>query len=181
MSLRKFKYDDKGNNIEINLYNKEGELQFLYKNEYDEEGNQLEYAEYKMPEEKLDFLWKYKYDEWGNQIELARYNNNGELDFLRKYKYDEWGNQIESARYNNNGELEYILKGTYDEMGNIIEESWDQRNSVSQKMDNIKKSYTKYLLFDDKKNWVRCEKENSSKGDDWNSEKEYFKREIEYY
>ena len=73
-----YKYDEQGNEIEMNNHNSDGSLRARY---------------------------TYKYDEQGNEIEQNIYNSDGSLSSRYKYKYDEQGNEIEQNIYNSDGSL----------------------------------------------------------------------------
>jgi hypothetical protein len=67
-----YKYDEKGNKIEENIYNDDGSLAFKK---------------------------TYKYDEKGNKIESNKYNADGSLSpkYTITYKYDIMGNWIKQT------------------------------------------------------------------------------------
>ena len=115
VGLKKYKYDENGNQIEESSYSN-GKLVGLEKYKYDENGNQIEKSSYSDGE--LDSRsFKYKYDENGNQIEKGSYFE-GKLERFYKYKYDENGNKIETNKFYSDGELGYSKKKKYSYLKN---------------------------------------------------------------
>ncbi|MGD0710072.1 MAG: hypothetical protein ABR968_02745 [Bacteroidales bacterium] len=121
-------FNDKGNLVEVSLYNHNGSLIHTYTYKYDENGNKIE-KEYK-ENTKLDpvavekaYKYTWKYDSKGNVIEENKYSNY--LDkLLNKWisKYDDNGNIIEYNTYNSDGSPESKYIYMYDDKGKIIKE-----------------------------------------------------------
>ena len=163
VGLKKYKYDENGNQIEESSYS-DGELVGFKKYKYDENGNQIEESSYSNG--KLVDLKKYKYDENGNQIEKSSYSD-GELDRRSfKYKYDKNGIQIEKGSYFE-GKLERFYKYKYDENGNKIETNKfysDGELGYSKK--------NKYSYFKNK-NWIKYIEYNEQNNPTYIIEREF--------
>ena len=71
-----------------------GELQSIYEEEFNDDGNIVERNWYD-EEEELTFKWKFKYDDDGNMIEQKQYDKEGELTSKSKFKYDDDGKIVE--------------------------------------------------------------------------------------
>ena len=141
-------YNDNGNRIEDNKYDKDGELTNKWKGKYDVNENLIE-GKYYDEDGELSFKWKFKYDDNGNLIESNGYDKDGELTSKYKSKYDVNGNLIESIRYDEDGELRIKLKFKYDDNGNQIEEkNYDEDGELENK-------YIYEYKFDDKENWIQ--------------------------
>ena len=93
-----YRYDKKGNQIELAVSDADGKLAGKTLFKYDDKGNQIEVAGYdaagKLTEKSL-----FKYDDQGNRIEWAYYGADGELASEGLSKYDDKGNMIERAEY----------------------------------------------------------------------------------
>lgn len=86
-----YKFTEKGERYETKI-----DCKTIYK--YDERGNEVEIAEYNSKDE-LEKKYTYEYDERGNNVLGARYNHRGELEEKWISEYDERGNIIKRARY----------------------------------------------------------------------------------
>ncbi|WP_120488692.1 hypothetical protein [Bergeyella cardium] len=144
-----YKYDEKGNKIEGNYFNKDGSLCWKYTYKYDEKGNQIE-ENWFNPDGSLDKKYTYKYDEKGNQVEENNFNKDGSLEDKFTYKYDEKGNQIETNWFNEDGSLERKFTYKYDEKGNLIETNWFNEDG------SLERKFTyRYTYYDQKDNWTQ--------------------------
>jgi hypothetical protein len=119
----KYKYDDKGNLIEVNKFNTEGKFCHKWMYKYDDKGNKIYKEEY-YDTGSLANKFMYKYDDKGNEIEMDDLAYNCSHPNYAKYIYkcDEKGNQIEEYDYDQ-GKQEWYHKYTfeYDNKGNKIE------------------------------------------------------------
>ena len=113
-------FNNDGNKIEENIYDKGVDLKIKYKWTYDENGNLLEKNTYWSGD--LYSKTKYTYDENGNLSEENLYGTSGNV-WKTKYTYDEKGNKIETKEYGYDGDLDWIYKYTYDENGNLLEQN----------------------------------------------------------
>ncbi|MFH1229933.1 MAG: hypothetical protein V1709_00410 [Planctomycetota bacterium] len=128
-----FRYDDKGNKIEMDLCSADGKLAYKEIYKYDDKGNQIEDVwcgtEGRLGDKVIPTGDKtlYKYDDKGNQIEKASYGADGKLRWKFLSKYDDKGNQIERAEYGygddgKSAEKQHSLfKSKYDDKDNMIE------------------------------------------------------------
>ena len=93
-------YDEKGNKIEENHYDSDGNLSSKDTYEYDEKGNNIERNWYDS-DGSLNYKYTYKYDEKGNMIE---YNTDGRFGekYTYKYEYDKNNNWIQQVTYEDN-------------------------------------------------------------------------------
>ncbi len=117
------KFNEKGDEIEINNYNSNSEGSLFYKviNKYDETGNRIEENWYKS-DGSLDRKYIYKYDEKGNIIEEKKYYSDGNMAWGYSDKYNEKGKKIKRKFYDkHNGSLSSKGTYSYNEKGNMIE------------------------------------------------------------
>ncbi|MBQ4376568.1 MAG: hypothetical protein II793_02595 [Bacteroidales bacterium] len=100
---RVYKYDEYGNNTELEFYNRDGELiqRYLYK--YDENGNRIEWRYYDA-DEFLVALTTYYYDDHNNLTEVSSFNYDEHLNWKHSYiyEYDEDDNWVRQTIYRNN-------------------------------------------------------------------------------
>jgi YD repeat-containing protein len=166
-----YKYDDKGNMIEVTHFrdgklsskdtyefdNKEyevnsksylpdGSLESRGKNKYDEKGNKIEEI-YFQANGKLDTKYTSKFDEKGNVIETNGYNSNGGLTTKTSHRYDEKGNEIEMIYFNAETNTRMIRSFKYDVDGKIVEETVNLGNRIT-------KNTYKYDKYDMNGNWL---------------------------
>lgn len=160
---RIWKYDRKGNLIELENYSSKNILKGKSIYKYDINDNQTEFSNY-----DADGNLTYKsntdtYDENKNIIESISYDENSSIlsKTNTKYKYDNKGNILESNSYNNEGSLEEKIVFKYDNEGNMIEFTNDNET-------------TKYI-YDKKGNWIKCITFID------NLPEKLIEREIEYY
>lgn len=116
----KYKFDDKGNKIDVVFFNQKGTIgnKDIYK--YDDKCNELEYISYDS-KGKIEFKSESKYNEDGNRIEQTNYKSDGELSSKKTFKYNEKGDLIEYVYYYPPYREESKYEYKYDENGNIIE------------------------------------------------------------
>lgn len=115
-----YTFDEKGNEIEQNKFNKSEELVKKTASNYDKNGNLIDKIEYKANGD-LKRKYTYKHDVNENIIEVNEYNANNKLSLKDIYNYDEEGNEIEHYVYWSNGDLRIKWTSKYDEIGNKIE------------------------------------------------------------
>ena len=142
-----FKYDSKGNKIELNRFNRNSELEYKTKFKTDSIGNIIEENLYKANKE-LESKTIYRYDSIGNKIEVNSFNKGGVLEYKITYLYDTKENITEENKYNSTGVLEYKTKYLYDSKENKIEEN----NYINGLL--AKKTTYKYE-FDQNSNWKK--------------------------
>jgi hypothetical protein len=110
-SKNTYKYDEKGNNIEDNLYKADGSLPWKHTFKYDVKGNKIEEIIYNASNGSLSSKNTYKYDEKGNNIERNTYDGDGSLRVKNTYKYefdatDNWIKQTSTT----NGKSYYLTE-----------------------------------------------------------------------
>ena len=93
-----YKFNLKGDVVEMAVYNGDGSLKEKKVYKYDSQGNEVEWAKYN-GDGSLDRKNIYKYDSQGNEIEFAVYNCDDSLRSKYLYKYDSQGNRIEEVHY----------------------------------------------------------------------------------
>lgn len=142
-----FKYDSKGNKVELNSFNRNSKLEYKTKFKTDSLGNVIEESFYKANNE-LKNKTTYRYDSIGNKIEVNNFNKGGILEYKITYLYDKKANIIEEYKYKSNGVLEYKTTYLYDTKNNKIEEN----NYINGLL--AKKTKYKYE-FDQNSNWKR--------------------------
>lgn len=158
-------FNQKGNTVEENGYDSDGDLNYKILYKYDKQGNIIEWKQYDT-DESLSSKGVPKYDKQGNIVEWKQYDADGNLQYKRLI--DKQGNIIEWNEYDADGNLEYKILYKYDENGNSIEEI---ANDFSGKSDEYKYEYE----FDNKGNWI------NRLGFRNNIPKEITEREIEYF
>ena len=141
-----FKYDDKGNPIELNRYypidSLEMSCRYTYK--YDDKDNIIEKTTYTNGSLEGSSV-SYKYDDKDNLTEVSVYTTVGILHWKNTYKYDDKGNETEMNSYSYDGSLSWKEISKYDDNGNKIESSNFNQNGV-----NFKFIYK----YDDKDNLI---------------------------
>jgi len=65
---------------------------------YDEKGNKLEMVEYDAYG-KITYKYTYKYDEKGNKLEEVKSDADGKITYKYTAKYDEKGNKVNETNY----------------------------------------------------------------------------------
>jgi len=178
-----FKYDEKGNMIELANYKADGKLNSTFKSIYDANGN-LVSEQTLLGDGKVDLTSTIKTDAKGNKIEQEDKRGGNDLfNYTSYFKYDEKGRQIERKAVRGNGALMFQYNFTYDDNGNKTE--WIQRgpnNTVVGKVlykydaknnlieetqykgdGSLKGAYTYSYDFDKKGNWVRQKKMQDNK------------------
>jgi len=108
LSLRTiYKYDERGNETEENIYTKKDSLfisvKWSYK--YNKAGRITEKKVYNK-DGSTAWTLVYKYDKKGAVTGTVKYLANGDQDEKTTYKYDAKGNDIAELRYDKNGRLE---------------------------------------------------------------------------
>lgn len=154
---RIYRKDNKGNKIEENRYNSNGELFEKQVYVYDERDILIEDNIYRS-DGKLSFKTIYKSDHKNNIVEEDVYNSKGKLKsktinrydknrnkiemilskendedygFKSSYKFDENNYMIEEATYSLKDKLKYKFTYKLDKSGNVIEEnSYDSNNEL---------------------------------------------------
>lgn len=108
-----FLYDNNGRHYETNKYTDDNKLLERITYEFDDEGNLIKFETYNK-DLILIRATKYKYNDNQDRIEdtfIIYRNGNGSIDkHTYKYKYDSNGNWIKRKRYNIEGSIDYIVK-----------------------------------------------------------------------
>lgn len=142
-----FKYDDNRRVIEITDYNQTGGFKARYTYEYDSRGNQTEEREYDNEFSKYYKKIVTKYDNENNVVEVTQYNEKGKTTY--ECKLDKWGNHIADATYKQDGTLieRITQKYKYDDHNNEVEnERFNAKGKPTMKTKSI---YT----YDKEGNW----------------------------
>lgn len=162
-SNKSFKYDEKGNVIEV--ITKDSNAEKLEKTNYT-----LKYDENDSIIEKIDHSTglksTYAFNENGWLIEKKEIDENGKLGICEQYKYDETGNKTEET-YFYEGVKKSITRYKYDDSNNLILEEENWQNSGWKK----KVEYEN----DIEGNWIKKTNFNED------GEASYTYRKIEYY
>jgi len=168
-----YKYNDKGNKININQFFPNGESgKETFK--YDDKGNPIELSRY-YPVDSLEISWKYtyKYDDNDNIVEKNTYTNGSLEGSLVTYKYDDKDNLTEVSVYTIDGLLHWKNIFIYDDKGNEIEKNSFQNGSLSWKeiskyddngnkiessnfyQNGVNHKYIYKYDYDKKNNWIK--------------------------
>jgi hypothetical protein len=91
-----YKYDEKGNQIEMIVYDREGKLSRKQTRLYDKRGNNVESVLSFESMNNNETTFKMNYDEKGNMIYRESYDYIGQKKSKETYKYDENRNEIEA-------------------------------------------------------------------------------------
>ena len=116
----KYKYDEKGNNTEINTYNISGELSSkrVIRHKYDNNGSRVLTVKYN-PEGKIED--KYRYNTKGDTIVHRFYDDdNGNPLGKFEYSYNQRRDVISYSEYGTDGQIH--RKHVYNDNSDIIEE-----------------------------------------------------------
>jgi competence protein ComGC len=84
--LQKAVLDEKGNKIKASIFDRDNKLIVVNKDEY-KNNNRISSKTYNTNGE-LDFYWKFQHDDYGNEIVEESYNNKDVLQDKIKYKYE---------------------------------------------------------------------------------------------
>ncbi len=125
------KFDASGNQTACFKYGTDGEMNYGYEDEYDENGNLIasctyEY-EYEYEEEELSVSqYEYVRDEKGNLLTRYTYEGGEGASYVLKLDcvYDERGNRIAWFEYDRDGKLCSSGESEYDISGNLIFEAY---------------------------------------------------------
>ena len=174
-----FKYDDKGNRIELANYRADGKLNSTLKTAYDDNGN-VTSEQTLLGDGKVDFTSVIKTDSKGNRVEQddTRAGNNILFNYKYHFKYDEKGQLLERIAYRGNGAFSFKYVFKYDDNGNRTEwiqygqdnsvvgkvvYKYDAKNNLIEQTEfkkdgSLKAKYTYSHEFDKKNNWIRQKK-----------------------
>jgi hypothetical protein len=122
--------------INGNIYKGFNELNHKRLYKYDEQGNQSEVDEYN-PDGSVNQKVIYKYDGKGNRIERDNYLKDGRLWYRALYTFDENSRQVECAKYNADSELTEHYSYAYDAHGNL---TMEQHTVAKAKEEEAKRS-----------------------------------------
>ena len=148
-SKKIFIYDESNNEIEMNEYNEEGDLE--NKTIYEYNGNEdviLKTAVSYDASGEIKYKWYRKYDISGNEIQSDF--RGGSYNSLDEKSYNDRHELIEERQLYSLNEPMWVKQFEYDELGNLIREKKIDYSSLN---DDYEKSY-KYE-FDKEKNWIK--------------------------
>ena len=167
-------FDEDGNRIETNWYEKDGQLDGKEKYVHFENGFEKE-ASFYIEDGSLYSKIIYQYTDDDKIIEANTYNNDGTLDQKELYKYSDSKYPDERVVYNSSGAIETYYKYNYDEEGNRIKsDSYDSTGELTyswkNKFDNQRNIDEDYMFegesdliefkryeykYDEYNNWVQ--------------------------
>lgn len=110
-----YRFDNKGNCIEMRGYNSKGTLFTTYSYRYDSLGHRLEENWLEANGDTISYV-KYTYDNHGNKSEEQRKYSSSDLIYTTNYRYNEEGTLIEEISGNGNSRVNYQL----DKKGNCV-------------------------------------------------------------
>lgn len=117
-----FKYNGKGQLIEINEFAPNGSISSVFNFTYDDQGRRITEKEV-ADDGSISSESKFVYDSKGLLVEESGTNTYGTFGFRNLYKYDDKGNKIEMLQYGPDGKsLVSQTNHKYDNSGNKIEE-----------------------------------------------------------
>lgn len=114
-------YDEKGNNIETNAYNRSG-TKIITKtvSRFDDKKNILELDSYEY-DGTLKSKTVFTYDNNGKMVAAIEYNGDGSTSVKYKWSYNYRGSISEEQRLNKSGDLDSRITYVYDDKENKIE------------------------------------------------------------
>lgn len=110
-----YRFDNKGNCVEMRGYNSKGTLFTTYSYRYDSLGHQLDEIWREANGDTISYV-KYTYDNYGNKSEEQRKYSSSDLIYTTNYRYNEEGTLIEEISGNGNSRVNYQL----DKKGNCV-------------------------------------------------------------
>jgi YD repeat-containing protein len=149
-----FKYDEKGNLLDVASFETDKSYYFNKVNKYDAKGRLTEETSLN-PDGTINKKTYFTYDNSGNKIKEVRYGTDGKLEDKKTYTYDSRGKTLEAVQYNSEGQAyskniyrwgilgklleekafsygNFNSRNTYlyDERGNVIEEALYGENEM---------------------------------------------------
>jgi len=168
------KCDDKGNMVELAIYDNNESLQNRIVCEYDDNDNISGFIRYDSAN-AVETSRAYEYGSEENMTEFRHYNSQGELQNKIVYEYDSSGNMVEWTRYDKYDDCDGRQIIDYDENGNVIKQDYysgsgNLYETVNYNADgSIEESihysgdgsvYSRqtnaYLQYDEHQNWTKC-------------------------
>lgn len=110
-----YRFDEKGNCLEMRGYNSKGILFTTYSYRYDSLGHQLEEIWREANGDTISYV-KYTYNNHGNKSEEQRKYSSSDPIYITNYRYNEEGTLIEEISGNGNSRVNYQL----DKKGNCV-------------------------------------------------------------
>lgn len=166
-----FKYDEKGNRLELASYKSDGSLNSTVRSSYDSAGK-VASEETILANGTVDTKSVIKTDENGNRVEQSDIKQNPKANKLFNhryvYRYDAQARMIEWLAYQGNGSFFFKYIFTYDAIGNRTE--WLQLTQTNQIIGKVEYKY------DDKNNIIE---ERKYKGDGSQTEANTFTYEFD--
>jgi hypothetical protein len=107
--------------VETKKFSPGGELENIYKYEYDYDGYKIKSYRYDL-NGNLEKYYTYDYDDSGNLIRDNWFDKSGKMEFIIEHKYDENNKRIETITYDEQDNVVSKYSYRYDDEGNIIEE-----------------------------------------------------------
>lgn len=164
-------YDNEGNLITERVYDSNQQLQSKSTFGYNDIRQII--SKYTFPEELPDaeIMWEkhYTYNEQG-QIIIDEYVDSNGNTLIWYYEYDELGKKKNGKLFSEEGESQWEVKEIYlyNDKGYIESvTTYDFKGKIQGRETNV-------WEYDTYNNWIACYKE-------FNNEKQFIKREIEYY
>ena len=127
-----YEYDNKGNKIKKNSYDKDGEIGYYDIYEYDSKGNNTKETTYYRDRSIMSYII-YEYDSKGNKIKETLYDKDGNVEEMYRNEYDSSGNKIKETGYED-GNISY--ENEYDSNG------IESKTTIYNKDGSIKATYT---------------------------------------
>ncbi len=135
-----YKYDKRGNNIDLTYYS-DGKIMVKHVKKFDQNNNEIDFRLYQS-DGVLDSKILSKFDSDNFKIEEEVYSFNGvtcAYTGKKTLEYDENGNVIQEKNFDEKGNLESVYKYGYDEKGNEIEKVFSKGNIEKKTIRKINK------------------------------------------
>jgi hypothetical protein len=105
-----YKYDDRDNNVEEDVYLSGDSLKYKNTYRYDSKGNKIEMDYWRAKEDTIRVKWTFDYNDAGLRVKEDRYSSRGELQIENLFTYeniDNWGNWLLQTRKSQGKNKEY--------------------------------------------------------------------------
>lgn len=143
-----FKYDDNRNVVEITDFDKSGGFKARFTYAYDTRGNQVEEREYDSENAARYKKIVTKYDADNNVIEVTRYNEKGKVNY--HCRLDKWGNHTLDITYKPDGSILEKISQKYVYDSHNCETENDRFNAKGKLAMKTRNIYS----YDENGNWI---------------------------
>ena len=175
-NISKYEYNDKGQKVKESLFDKDGELKYVYKHEYNDKGQEIKESSFGKYGD-LRHVSKFEYNDKGQKIKDSSFNKDGKLIDVSKFEYNDKGQWVKKSLFNKDGELKSVFKYEYNDKGQKVKDSsfykqeevtcvsifeYNDKGLVVKESNHCNGDIMylleyKYTKFDDENNWIERE------------------------